>query len=93
MVGLAGVDWGRADSEKVILIRNLERSAIEWREQTDVGVLRLASLSLGELPPSLPHTHGQMSHPPGSALLHPLPPPFPGSLPQSFSLQEALFYP
>lgn len=76
-------DWSqlrRADSEKVFLSGNLERSAIERRDQTDVRVFRLASLSLGGLPLSLPCTLSQMFHPPGSALVPPLPPPLLGSL-------------
>lgn len=76
-------DWSqlrRADSEKVFLSGALERSAMERRDQTDVGVFRLASLSFGGLPLSLPCTLSQMFHPLGSALLPPLPPPFPGSL-------------
>lgn len=79
MVGSAGVDWRRADLE-VFLIGNLERSAIEWRDQTDMGVFRLTSLSLGVTALSVLYMHPDV---PSSrlTLLCPLPPPFPGSVP------------
>jgi hypothetical protein len=48
MVGLARVAWGRAGSGKEFVTGNLKMSIMAQREQRDVGVFRLPSLSFGD---------------------------------------------